>query len=142
MARKYEIRTDFKVGEKAELTKEITEDDIRSMAELTGDFNPIHIDEDFARKTRFNGRIAHGVLSAGLISAVLGINLPGPGAIYLGQTLKFLNPVRVGDTLKVEAVVTRWRPEKNILYLDTVCSNQNGDTIVEGEAVLLIEEME
>ena len=142
MARKYEIRTDFKVGEKAELTKEITEDDIRSMAELTGDFNPIHIDEDFARKTRFNGRIAHGVLSAGLISAVLGMHLPGPGAIYLGQTLKFLNPVRVGDTLKAEAVVTRWRPEKNILHLDTVCSNQNGDTIVEGEAVLLIEEME
>lgn len=141
MSEKYEIRKDFKVGEKAEISKEITENDISSMAELTGDFNPIHIDEDFAKKTRFNGRIAHGVLSAGLISAVLGMHLPGPGAIYLGQTLKFLNPVRVGDTLKAEAVVTKWRPEKNILHLDTICSNQNGDRIVEGEAVLLIEEI-
>jgi 3-hydroxybutyryl-CoA dehydratase len=141
MSEKYEIRKDFKVGEKAEISKEIMENDINSMAELTGDFNPIHIDEDFAKKTRFKGRIAHGVLSAGLISAVLGMHLPGPGAIYLGQTLKFLNPVRVGDTLKAEAVVTKWRPEKNILYLDTICSNQNGDTIAEGEAVLLIEEI-
>jgi 3-hydroxybutyryl-CoA dehydratase len=141
MSEKYEIRKDFKVGEKAEISKEIMENDINSMAELTGDFNPIHIDEDFAKKTRFKGRIAHGVLSAGLISAVLGMHLPGPGAIYLGQTLKFLNPVRVGDTLKAEAVVTKWRPEKNILYLDTICSNQNGDTIVEGEAVLLIEKI-
>ena len=142
MTEKYEIRKDFKVGEKADVTKEITEKDINLMAELTGDFNPIHIDEDFAKKTRFNGRIAHGVMSAGLISAVLGMHLPGPGAIYLGQTLKFLNPVRVGDTVKAEAVVTKWRPEKKILHLDTLCSNQDGEPIVEGEAVLLIEEIE
>lgn len=142
MTKEYEIRKDFKVGEKAEISKKITENDINTTADLTGDFNPIHIDEDFAKKTRFKGRIAHGVLSAGLISAVLGMHLPGPGAIYLGQTLKFLNPVRVGDTLKAEAVVTKWRAEKKILHLETKCSNQNGDPIVEGEAVLLIEELE
>ncbi len=142
MAGKYQIRTDFKVGERAEMTKEVTESDITSMAEITGDFNPIHIDEDFANKTRFKGCIAHGVLSAGLISAVLGMHLPGPGAIYLGQTLKYLNPVRAGDTLRAEVEVSKWRPDKKIIHLETRCSNQHNDIIVEGEAVLLIETIE
>ena len=139
MAENIQVRKDFKVGEKAAMTKEITTNDITSMAEITGDYNPIHIDEEFARKSRFQGRIAHGVLSAGLISAVLGMHLPGPGAIFLGQTLKYLNPVRVGDTLTAQVEVSNWRPDKKIITLETTCLNQDGDTVLEGEAVLLIE---
>ncbi|UCF29242.1 MAG: MaoC family dehydratase [Chloroflexota bacterium] len=142
MTGNYQVRVDFNVGEKAEMTKEITENDITSMAEITGDFNPIHIDEDFAKKTRFKGCIAHGVLSNGLISAVLGMHLPGPGAIYLGQTLKYLNPVRAGDTLRAEVEVSKWRPDKKIIHLETRCLNQHNDIIVEGEAVMLIETIE
>lgn len=142
MTGNYQVRVDFNVGEKAEMTKEITENDITSMAEITGDFNPIHIDEDFANKTRFKGCIAHGVLSNGLISAVLGMHLPGPGAIYLGQTLKYLNPVKAGDTLRAEVEVSKWRPDKKIIHLETRCLNQHNDIIVEGEAVMLIETIE
>jgi len=142
MAGNYQVRVDFNVGEKAEMTKEVTENDITSMAEITGDFNPIHIDEDFANKTRFKGCIAHGVLIDGLISAVLGMHLPGPGAIYLGQTLKYLNPVKEGDTLRAEVEVSKWRPDKKIIHLETRCSNQHNDIVVEGEAVLLIETIE
>jgi 3-hydroxybutyryl-CoA dehydratase len=142
MTGNYQVRVDFNVGEKAEMTKEVTENDITSMAEITGDFNPIHIDEDFAKKTRFKGCIAHGVLSNGLISAVLGMHLPGPGAIYLGQTLKYLNPVKAGDTLRAEVEVSKWRPDKKIIHLETRCLNQHNDIIVEGEAVMLIETIE
>lgn len=142
MTGNYQVRVDFNVGEKAEMTKEITENDITSMAEITGDFNPIHIDEDFAKKTRFKGCIAHGVLSNGLISAVLGMHLPGPGGIYLGQTLKYLNPVKAGDTLRAEVEVSKWRPDKKIIHLETRCLNQHNDIIVEGEAVMLIETIE
>ncbi|UCD42936.1 MAG: MaoC family dehydratase [Chloroflexota bacterium] len=142
MTGNYQVRVDFNVGEKAEMTKEVTENDITSMAEITGDFNPIHIDEDFANKTRFKGCIAHGVLSNGLISAVLGMHLPGPGAIYLGQTLKYLNPVKAGDTLRAEVEVSKWRPDKKIIHLETRCLNQHNDIIVEGEAVMLIETIE
>ena len=139
MTGNFQVREDFKVGEKASMTKEITTRDITSMAEITGDFNPIHVDEEFARKSRFQGRIAHGVLSAGLISAVLGMHLPGPGAIFLRQTLKYLNPVRVGDTLTAQVEVSKWRPDKKIITLETLCLNQDGDIVLEGEAVLLIE---
>lgn len=142
MTGNYQVRVDFNVGEKAEMTKEVTENDITSMAEITGDFNPIHIDEDFAKKTRFKGCIAHGVLSNGLISAVLGMHLPGPSAIYLGQTLKYLNPVKAGDTLRAEVEVSKWRPDKKIIHLETRCLNQHNDIIVEGEAVMLIETIE
>ena len=142
MTGNYQVRVDFNVGEKAEMTKEVTKNDITSMAEITGDFNPIHIDEDFANKTRFKGCIAHGVLSNGLISAVLGMHLPGPGGIYLGQTLKYLNPVKAGDTLRAEVEVSKWRPDKKIIHLETRCLNQHNDIIVEGEAVMLIETIE
>lgn len=94
----YSSRDDFAIGEKSQLSRTVTEDDIWHMAEITGDFNPVHIDEGFASRTRFKGRIAHGVFSAGLISAVLGTKLPGPGAVYLQKTLDFLYPVRAGDT--------------------------------------------
>jgi 3-hydroxybutyryl-CoA dehydratase len=138
---KVSSRDDFTIGEKAQLSRVISEDDIRRMADITGDFNPVHMDEEFASRTRFKGRIAHGVFSAGLISAVLGTKLPGPGAVYLKQTLDFLYPVRAGDTLTAEVEVTSWRAEKRIITLKTRCSNQDGKEVVYGEAVLLVEKL-
>jgi 3-hydroxybutyryl-CoA dehydratase len=127
------------VGARARLTREISELDIKTMAEITGDSNPVHVDEAFAAKTRFGGRIAHGVLSAGLISAVIGTRLPGPGSIYLSQTLNFHLPVRPGDIITAEVEVTRWRPDKKIVHLATRCFNQEGEDVVAGEAVVFVE---
>lgn len=134
---RYPPRQDFSVGEKAALSRLISEDDILRMAAITGDFNPVHIDEEYAALTRFKGRIAHGVFSSGLISAVLGMHLPGPGAVYLKQSLKFLYPLRPGDVLTAEVEVIDWRAEKRIITLTTRSSNQDGTGIAEGEAVLL-----
>ena len=134
-----EVRSEFDLGETARLTKTIVEKDIATLAEITGDFNPIHINEEFALRTRFQGRIAHGIFSAGLISAVLGMKLPGPGAIYLSQKLNYLYPTRVGDTLTAEVEVTKWSLEKKVIHLNTRCFNQDERNVVEGEAVLLIE---
>ena len=133
----YVVREKFEVGEKATLSRGITEADIRDMAKVTGDSNPVHLDPEFAGKTRFGECIAHGLFCSGLISAVLGTKLPGPGAIYLNQSLKFLVPVRVGDTLTAEVEVTRWREDKRIISLATNCFNQDGVKVAEGEAVLM-----
>jgi 3-hydroxybutyryl-CoA dehydratase len=132
---------DFTIGEKASLSRVISEADIQRMAEVTGDYNPIHMDEDFARRTRFKGRIAHGVFSSGLISAVLGTKLPGPGCVYLSQTLDFLYPVRPGDRLTAEVEVTSWQADKRIIKLKIWCSNQDGKKVVDGEAVLLVDKV-
>jgi 3-hydroxybutyryl-CoA dehydratase len=137
----YSSRDDFAIGEKARLSRTVTEDDIRQMAEITGDFNPVHTDERFASRTRFKGRIAHGVFSAGLISAVLGTKLPGPGAVYLKQTLDFLYPVRARDMLTAEVEVIAWRADKRIITLRTRCLNQDGKDVVNGEAVLLVDKL-
>lgn len=137
----FHSRDDFAVEEKARLSRIVTEDDIRRMAEITGDYNPLHMDESFASRTRFKGRIAHGVFSVGLISAVLGTKLPGPGAVYLKQSLQFLHPVRAGDTLTAEVEVTAWRADKRIITLATRCSNQDGKDVVSGEAVLLVDKV-
>jgi 3-hydroxybutyryl-CoA dehydratase len=138
----YPSRDDFAIGEKARLSRTVTEDDIRHMAEVTGDYNPVHMDEGFASRTRFKGRIAHGLFSVGLISAVLGNKLPGPGAVYLKQTLNFLYPVRPGDTLTAEVEVTAWRADKRIITLKTRCFNGDGRDVVTGEAVLLSDKHE
>ncbi len=130
---------EFAPGQQATFTKTITEADIVAFAEITGDFNPLHVDAEYARRSRFGERIAHGMLTAGLISAALGTKLPGPGGIYLSQTLRFLHPVRIGDTITVAVKVAAYQPEKRILTLWTVCTNQRGETVVEGEAVLLID---
>lgn len=130
---------DFQVGQSASVAKVVTIEDIERFAEITGDFNPVHMDEEAAARTRFKGRIAHGMLGAGLISAVLGNDLPGPGAIYLSQSLKFLRPVRPGDRITAEVTVTDWKPEKAILTLDTTCRNESGEDVITGEAVLLVE---
>jgi 3-hydroxybutyryl-CoA dehydratase len=130
----------FFIGQTASLQKTITEEDVSLFADVTGDRNPIHLDAAFAQKTRFGGRIAHGILSAGLISAVLGMKLPGPGSIYLSQTLNFLHPVKIGDMITATVEVVRYREDKGIVTLDTRCTNQEGVEVLSGEAVLLMEE--
>lgn len=130
---------DFQPGQRATFTKTITEADINAFAGITGDFNPLHVDAEFASRSRFGERIAHGMLTAGLISAVLGMRLPGPGGIFLSQTLKFLRPVRIGDTVTASAEVVGYRPDKRVVTLATACLNQRGETVVEGEAVLLVD---
>lgn len=127
------------VGETASLSKTISEADIVLFAGISGDFNPLHLDAEYAKTTRFGERIAHGILTAGLISAVLGTRLPGPGGIYLGQTLNFRKPVKIGDTITATAKVTSYDPEKRIVKLETNCHNQDGVLVLTGEAVLLLE---
>lgn len=130
---------EFSAGQAATFSKTISEADIYAYAGISGDFNPLHVDAEFARGTRFGERIAHGMLTAGLISAVLGTRLPGPGAIYLSQTLQFVNPVRIGDTITAKAEVVAYQAEKRILTLRTTCTNQQGQHVVEGQAVLLVD---
>lgn len=129
----------FTVGQKATWTRTITEADVNAFAGITGDFNPLHVDSEFASRSRFRERIAHGMLTAGVISAVLGMRLPGPGGIFLSQTLKFLKPVRLGDTITAEAEVLSYRPDKRILTLRTICTNQRGEAVVDGEATMLVD---
>lgn len=128
---------EMKIGDSASTVKTIGESDVYLFAGITGDLNPAHTDEVSARKTPFGGRIAHGILSAGLISAVLGMRLPGPGTIYLGQELKFTKPVHIGDTITATATVSEIVAEKNIVKLETICTNQNGDVVVKGMATVM-----
>lgn len=130
---------DLVVGMTDEYSKTVTDKDIMMFAEITGDFNPVHVDEVAAAKTRFGGRIAHGMLSAGLISAAIANKLPGPGSIYLGQTLKFTLPVRIGDTVNAKIAVTEILPKRRV-KLSTVCTNQNGEKVIEGEATVMLDE--
>ena len=126
----------LKVGDKVVLSVEITEEMVQKFAEVSGDFNPIHIDEEYASKTRFKRRIAHGILSAALISRALGQNL-GPGGIYLSQSLKFMTPVFIGDTVSIELTVTNIREERGIGSVETLVKNQNGELCVKGEAMIM-----
>ena len=130
---------EFRIGTSASMSMLITEAHIQNFADLTGDTNPVHLEEDYAQKTRFKGRIAHGMLAAGLISAVLGTKLPGPGAIYLNQSLKFLYPTRAGDEITAVVTVTDWNADKKILSVETDCTNQDGIKVLTGSAVLLYE---
>lgn len=129
----------FKVGDTATLTKTITDADIHTFADLIGDHNSVHVDDEFAARTRFGRRIAHGMLGASLISAALGEKLPGRGTIYLSQSFKFLAPVYPGDTVTARVTVVKVREDKNILTLETVCEKQSGEQIITGEAVVLVE---
>ena len=128
----------FKPGDTASLSRTIGDDDIRAFANATGDHNPLHLDEEFARQTRFGKRIAHGMLSASLISAVIANDLPGQGSIYLGQTLQFLAPVFPGDTVTARVTVTSIREDKPIIKLETVCINQRDEVVIRGEATVLV----
>lgn len=125
-------------GQSASLSKTISESDVYLFAGVTGDFNPAHTNEVYANTTRFGRRIAHGMLSAGLISAVLGMQLPGPGSIYMGQTLKFLAPVYLGDTITATVTLTQLDGEKNRAVLSTVVTNQEGKVVTTGEAKMLL----
>ena len=128
---------ELKVGDSAQISKTITETDIDLFAKVTGDFNPLHMDQDYAEKTRFKGRIAHGVLSIGFISNVLGNLLPGPGTIYLSQEVKFLSPVRIGDTITARVEVIELIPEKNRVKFKTICTNQEGKEVLDGTALVM-----
>lgn len=127
----------MKVGDFAEMSRTVTEADIVLFGGVSGDLNPAHFDEEKSKNTMFKGRIAHGMISASYISAVLGMRLPGPGTIYLSQTLKFLKPVRIGDTIVARAEVVELVPEKKRAVLKTECFNQNGDVVLTGEAVVM-----
>lgn len=124
---------DLSIGLVETLEKKIESSDVVGFAEVTGDRNPIHLSEHFAARTPFGGRIAHGLYTASLISAVLGTRLPGPGAIYISQTLNFRAPVRIGDTVKVEVTVAELIPEKHRARLHCTCTVDK-DTVLEGEA--------
>lgn len=128
----------LQVGDTDSLTKTITDDDIRAFADLTTDHNPVHLDDDFAKTTRFGRRIAHGMLSAGLISAVLASKLPGTGTVYLSQSLNFVAPVYPGDTVTARVTVIKVREDKPIVTLETVCTNQRDEPVIRGEAVVLV----
>jgi 3-hydroxybutyryl-CoA dehydratase len=136
--RMVEERTSFTVGEEASLTKTITDEDIKTFARISGDDNPVHVNDDYAKGTMFGGRIAHGMLVASLISAVLGTKLPGPGAIYMSQQVRFLAPVRPGDKVTARAQVTEWDGTKGRVTLLTEVTNQGGKPVISGEARLVM----
>jgi len=127
----------FNIGDSAEITKTIEQSDIHAFADVTGDHNPVHVDETFAQTTRFGRTIAHGMLTASLISAVLANKLPGPGSVYLGQTLKFVAPVFPGDEITARVTVKEIREDKSILKLETICINQRDEIVIRGEATIL-----
>ena len=125
----------LKIGDSASLNKTFSDEDVRSFAEISGDKNPVHLDDEYAAGTQFKGRLVHGILTAGLISAVLGMELPGPGSIYLSQSLNFRAPVYIGDTITATVTVVKIREGKPIVTLETVCRNQDDVVVLEGEAV-------
>jgi 3-hydroxybutyryl-CoA dehydratase len=128
---------DLKEGMTAIFGKTVTDADICIFAGVSGDTNPVHLNDDYAKSTMFKGRIAHGMFGAGLISAVLGTKLPGPGCIYVSQSLKFKAPVKPGDTLVARVTVKNIRADKKLVELDTVCTV--GDkTVIEGEAMVMV----
>lgn len=128
---------DLKVGMTASYAKTVTEADVVLFAGVSGDTNPVHLNEEFAKETMFQGRIAHGMLSASFISTVLGTKLPGPGCIYLSQNLKFRAPVRSGDTVSATATITDIVPDKKRVVMQTICSVRN-QIVIEGEAVVMV----
>jgi len=125
---------ELKIGDSAQISKTITEEVINDFARVTGDFNPLHLDQGYAEKTVFKGRIAHGLLSVGLLSSILGNILPGHGTIYLSHEIKFLAPVRIGDTITAKVEVIEVVPEKNRAEFRTTCTNQDGKLVVDGFA--------
>ncbi|ADD28435.1 MaoC family dehydratase [Meiothermus ruber] len=131
----------FQVGDSASYTQTISEAHVALFIGAVGDTNPLHVDAEYAKKSRFGARIAQGILVAGLISTAIGTRLPGPGAIYLGQSLRFLKPTYLGDTITATVTVRAIRPDKPILSLETACTNQKGERVIEGEATVLYEEV-
>ena len=131
----------FLEGQHAAMTRRVSAADVERFAEITGDRNPLHLDAAFAASTRFKRPIAHGLLTASYVSAVLGSELPGPGTIYLSQSLTFKAPVYIGDEITAKVTVVKYRPDKQILTLRTECVNQDGVTVMEGQAVCLVSDI-
>lgn len=129
---------DIRIGDSFSTEREVTDELIRQFADVSGDYNPIHLDEDFAAKTQFGRRIAHGALSSAFISAVLGGEFAERRIVYLSQTLKFIAPTFIGDTITARATVTKIREDRGIVFLETVCTNQNDEITVTGEGVVMI----
>ena len=127
---------ELNMGDTAEFGKTVSESDIYLYAGITGDLNPAHIDEEYAKKTFFKTRIAHGMLTAGFVSTIMGTRLPGPGTVYISQQVKFLAPVHIGDTITARAEVSEINTEKNRVRLRTTCTNQDGTTVLDGEALV------
>lgn len=132
--------TKFEVGQSYTFTKEITDEVVRKFAEATGDFNPLHLDEDFAKRSIFGGRIAHGMLGAGIISGGLGSHMPGMGTTYLGQNLNFKKPVRLGDTVEVNLTITEIKQRRRFATakIATVLKNGAGDIAIDGTADVIL----
>ena len=128
----------LKIGDTFTVQKEVTDALVRQFADVSGDHNPIHLDEEFAKTTRFGKRIAHGMLGASFISAVLGYKLSEQKVVYLSQTLKFIAPVYIGDVVTAKAVVKEIREDKPIITIETTCENQNGELLITGEGKIMV----
>ncbi|MBT9149534.1 MAG: (R)-specific enoyl-CoA hydratase [Dehalococcoidia bacterium] len=128
----------LEIGEKASMRKTFTESDVYRFAQISGDTNPLHIDKEYASESLFKEPVVHGMLTAGLISAVIGTRLPGVGTIYLSQSLRFTAPVKFGDTIEAEVEVVAKLEEKNRARLRTICRNQGGQTVIDGEALVIL----
>lgn len=129
---------DLKIGDSFSTSRKVTDELVRKFAEVSGDYNPIHLDEEFAKTTRFGRRIAHGMLSGAFISAVLGYEFKERKIVYLSQTMKFTAPVYLEDTVTATATVKAIREDKGIVTLETICTNQDGNVLVKGEAAVMI----
>ena len=134
--------SDLKLGQSAEMVHTVTEEDIKTFGDLSGDYNPLHFNEEWAAKTIFKGRIAHGLLTASFISTAIGMKLPGPGTIYLGQKINFKHPVRIGDTITARVEVIDKNDDKQQITLNTICTNQEGRVVLDGEALITLMRIE
>ncbi|GED56374.1 MaoC family dehydratase [Brevibacillus formosus] len=128
----------FAIGEQASFSRTITETDIVLFAGMSGDYNPVHIDQQYAKDTRFGQRISHGLLTASMLSRLLGMQLPGIGSIYKDQTIQFTAPVLIGDTITATATVLEYQEERGIIRLLTECTNQRGKVVLTGTATMLV----
>ncbi|MCB0288042.1 MAG: MaoC family dehydratase [Calditrichaeota bacterium] len=138
MNTKSALKHNFSVGDTANVTKTFTREDVLRFAEISGDTNPIHVDENYAKNHMFGKCVVHGMLVASLFSGLLGQQLPGEGSVYLGQSLSFRAPVFIGDAVTASVEIIRIRADKPIVTLKTICKNQDGVTVIEGEAVIKI----
>ena len=130
--------SELSIGQSAEVVHTITEEDIKTFGDLSGDYNSVHFDEDWAKTTMFKGRIAHGILTAAYISTAIGMKLPGPGTVYLGQSMRFLAPVRIGDTITARVEIIELNDEKQRVTLKTTCTNQDGKVVLDGDAKITL----
>ncbi|MBD3158400.1 MAG: hypothetical protein GF309_06365 [Candidatus Lokiarchaeota archaeon] len=130
--------SDIEIGQTAEVKHTITDDDIQTFGELSGDKNPLHFNQEWAETTMFKGRIAHGLLTAAFVSTAIGMKLPGPGTIYLSQHMNFRKPVHIGDTLTTTVEVTEKNDEKEHITLTTTVLNQKGKTVLDGYAIVTL----